>query len=1465
MSPVVPIERIDPRCFGSLLRLVCAALLSLVGSATQAAEDLSDIPRQDFWVTDGPVKSAVATNGILYVAGEFDYVTPLSETGNAFDAVSGTSVPGFPRFGGAIRTVVPDLFGGWFVGGLFTSVGGYPITNLVHIRMDKTVDRDWTPHPNDEVRALVTGDGVLYVGGAFTSIGNQPRARLAALDLVRGHVIQDWKTEVGGFGPQDPSTSVNSLVMSPSGRRLFVGGHFLTLNQVLRVHLGSVDAKTGGVDTWFPNGLFGSSSTSWIEALALSENTLYVGGNFGSLGGTNASPGVPRSRLAALDVTKDLTNSVLSWNPGVSGTVLSIAVSCDHVFVGGDFTAVGGTNRSCLAALDRVFGRATSWDPNPNGPVNRLVTVGELIYVGGKFTRIGGQQQQFLAAVDATTGQASAWRPEADFGISGIALGGGVVIAGGTLGPGGQHRHNLAAFDLRTARLLDWNPRVGGGTLVSGSPTDAVNILVATSERVYLGGAFTEVDGQPRGRLAAVEAESGKLTAWNPNASSVVESLALSATTAYAGGSFATVDGQPRRNLAAVDLESGTPLPGWNPAPDGKVAALSIGGGRLFVGGAFSTISGAGRKRLAILDAATGSALTTVVPVADNQVSALLLSSGTLYVGGGFSALGSANLPRLGSLDVESGETLCWNPRVPSGEIRALAVLDDRVYFGGSFSEAAGEPRQNLAAVGTSCPTSIESWAPTLEGSLRTLQVASGALVTGGSYLRVAGQYRPHLAVFAHRDAPVMTTQPESLRVKTGDRVVLTGAALGVGPLSYQWHRNGVELPDATSPSLIIPAIQIDQAANYTLVATNAFGMVSSRAAAVVVIDPILIQTHPLSQTAAPGTTVTLTVEATSSPPPTFQWRRNGVNIPGATRSSLIISDAQPIDGGSYNVVVSSVGEAIHSAAAVVRVITNPLTLNNLRASATAITGPSGLVNGENKTATREPGEPRHVGKPGGRSVWARWTAPARGIATFSTRGSSFDTLLAIYTNSPAGLEEITADEDAAGYLTSEASFNAEAGATYLITIDGFGGATGDIVLGWSLDLSSAQIPRILRQPLSQSVTNGSTQVTFSVEVALDPSPLSFQWFVDCREIPGATNASLMLPRVQPSDVGGYSVQVRYSNQVVRSFTASLDIGPESKAISQDKLEDLLALLESADSGGARLSLFNSSVGLLSVAAGSIDVQTLNNIGATTELGETNHCNVLAGASKWMVLTPQSNGVLRLDTIGSRIDTVLAVYRATNLAFLSHGFVACDDNSGPDGISSQLEFSATKGTSYLVVVDGVQAAKGPILLNWRLGVPVPSPTPPQRRNLAVGADLVVQATAGGAYPRPSFQWFWNGLPLTGATQSSYRLTGIQSAQAGTYSVLVSNLMNSVMQTNLLLQVSAMRLFGPSTRLDGGFELWVEGAPGTGFVLQSTTNTSQLDSWSPVLNNQVLSVDGLFRYVEPSPLTGPSRFFRTQTQ
>jgi hypothetical protein len=124
---------------------------------------------------------------------------------------------------------------------------------------------------------------------------------------------------------------------------------------------------------------------------------------------------------------------------------------------------------------------------------------------------------------------------------------------------------------------------------------------------------------------------------------------------------------------------------------------------------------------------------------------------------------------------------------------------------------------------------------------------------------------------------------------------------------------------------------------------------------------------------------------------------------------------------------------------------------NDLFSNASVVSGSAGFVNGFNQGATREAGEPSHAGNMGGHSVWYRWTAPSAVPVSFDTGGSTFDTLLAVYTGSSVGtLTLVAQNDDVYGgvNLRSRVRFTPVPGTTYRIAVDGYA-QTGAIRLSW--------------------------------------------------------------------------------------------------------------------------------------------------------------------------------------------------------------------------------------------------------------------------------------------------------------------------------------------------------------------------------------------------------------------------------
>ena len=153
--------------------------------------------------------------------------------------------------------------------------------------------------------------------------------------------------------------------------------------------------------------------------------------------------------------------------------------------------------------------------------------------------------------------------------------------------------------------------------------------------------------------------------------------------------------------------------------------------------------------------------------------------------------------------------------------------------------------------------------------------------------------------------------------------------------------------------------------------------------------------------------------------------------------------------------------------------------INDTFTSSVALTGNSGQAGGTNVGATKETGEPDHAGNTGGTSIWWQWTAPVSGQVTLDTHGSDFDTLLAVYTGTAVGnLTAIAAnDNDGSTNGNSGLLFQAQAGIQYYIVVDGRNGASGNVVLNWSINTAATADLSVAMTAAPDPVIAGNNQI----------------------------------------------------------------------------------------------------------------------------------------------------------------------------------------------------------------------------------------------------------------------------------------------------------------------------------------------------------------------------------------------------
>ncbi|MBI4658430.1 MAG: immunoglobulin domain-containing protein [Verrucomicrobia bacterium] len=628
---------------------------------------------------------------------------------------------------------------------------------------------------------------------------------------------------------------------------------------------------------------------------------------------------------------------------------------------------------------------------------------------------------------------------------------------------------------------------------------------------------------------------------------------------------------------------------------------------------------------------------------------------------------------------------------------------------------------------------------------------------------------------------------PQSQTAAAGGTLVFTVSAVGTPPLSYQWRFNGSNLPGATGPSFSVGSVQPSNAGQYSVVVQNVAGSATSGDATLTVNVPPSIQTHPASRNATPGDNVTFSVTATGGAPLSYQWQKNGQTIGGATNPTLTLSNVQAADAGSYDVVVTNPGGAITSQSASLTLV-----LPQVQGGKTAEQAPppvetrEGTFDGGSNAAVGGAVARKNAPPSSSEERWFSWKAPATGIVSFNTAGSTFDTVLAIYTGTPPNnLSLVGIDDDRGGFFNSEVKFNAVQGTTYLVKVVGYGGAAGRIVVNFKLQETTQRLPVLIVEPQSQTVALGAA---VTLAVVAQGTDLSYQWLANGVALPGATDTSYRITNVQEKDALRYTVRVRSGTGAqaveIESLPATIQIGAQETS-ARDKFKNLPILGGSTTPVATQSPWLNKQAGG-SVARGYSGSQVFNTFGATKEQGEPNHADEIGGASQWFSYTSPDTGTLRVSTEGSDFDTVLAIYTGPGTDFASLKAEAFDNNGGADGKTSVVTVKAAKNTNYYVAVDGVKGATGSVKIGYALGAaPVISKQPSsQSVKIGDGVGLFVEVTdplsAVTASTTPAtYQWFKDGVAIAGETSRSLALPNVQIASGGEYTVVVSNFAGTV--------------------------------------------------------------------------------------
>jgi plastocyanin len=610
--------------------------------------------------------------------------------------------------------------------------------------------------------------------------------------------------------------------------------------------------------------------------------------------------------------------------------------------------------------------------------------------------------------------------------------------------------------------------------------------------------------------------------------------------------------------------------------------------------------------------------------------------------------------------------------------------------------------------------------------TLSTLTLTSMTTNQAGNYTVLAsnllGSVTSRVAVVTvNLQAPMISTQPASRTIDAGGTVTFSVVASGGPPPSYQWLFNGEALPGATSSSLVLNSVHTNQAGIYSVIVSNELGVVPSAPATLTVNGAApIITTQPASRTVLDGSNATFTVSATGIPQVTYQWRLNGIGLPGRTSSTLVLTNVSTNAAGEYTVVVSNLLGAVVSAPAILTVTQQAPVITAQTTNRTAVVGanvifqvlavagprptyqwqrdgvnisgannagiiltnvsradegnyvvvvsnPLGSVTSQPMRLTVVYQPPVITGNPTNRSVLAG------GTASFTVTATGSAPLFYQWRFNGTDLPGATSQTLVlTGVMTNQAG-------GYSCLVTNFG---GERISGVATLTVTVQGPVITTQPANRTVSGG-TNVTFAV-VATGAPPPTYQWLYNGASLAGATAPQLVLVNVGTNHAGGYSVVVSNLVGSITSRVASLTVIVQPTVITVQPPDRTVrpggSVTFAVSVTGTPPLLYQWDYNGEDIAGATNATLTLSNV---TLDNEGSYRVTISGAGGTVVSRKAELTVREPEAGDFRITALLT----TNSRRVEHNFVTGDDRGGIAVSSTRVFYSGDSQTAGFDLAD----------------------------------------------------------------------------------------------------------------------------------------------------------------------------------
>lgn len=725
-----------------------------------------------------------------------------------------------------------------------------------------------------------------------------------------------------------------------------------------------------------------------------------------------------------------------------------------------------------------------------------------------------------------------------------------------------------------------------------------------------------------------------------------------------------------------------------------------------------------------------------------------------------------------------------------------------------------------------------------------------------------------------------ITAQPVNATACVGNTVTFRVSATPKAGLTYQWKKGATTITGATDSVYTIPAVAAGDAGNYTVVISSGCTTTTPVTSAVAVLTvnvPAAITGQPAAtQNICEGSPATFSVTATGTGI-TYQWRKNGTIITGATSASYTIPAITTGDAASYTVDVIGVAPCggVTSAASVLTVKPLPLTIT--------AAGPVNFCPGGNVVLNAPATTPTNTLS----YIWNRGGTP---IAPSQTGQAYTATISGAYTatitNSANGCSNtsntITVSVNGAPQSTITPAGTASFCAGSSVVLHGLN--TPGLTYEWYLNGSTTPIPGATDSTYTASVAGS---YTVKVSIGSGCSTTSTPTVVSSIALPTITTTPTGAQSICQNDtltmtafftnatpvwkfngapIVPAATGTTYKATAAGSYTVTVTSTTTGCSNTSAPVTLTINPLPTVTVTSANASTFCAGGADTLKAAPRTGLTYVWNVNGTPVAPAATDSNYVATTSgSYTVTVTNSNGCKRTSTpivvtanplpsvaVTSSLPLSMCTGQTNNLCVptAANQTYQWSNASGPiTGATSACLAVTTAGTYSVRVVNTATGCSATSAVSTIVVNPTPTATITNTGAsvACVGDTICLNANTGAGL---SYQWKLNGNNIVGAVNATYCATA-----SGNYSVTVTNSSNCSTTSAILTMT-----FNPRPTATISYTTPVTFCEGGAVVLTGVSNTGTTYQWQnngaaisgATNNNYIASASGSYSVIITAP-------------